>query len=143
MKKSAGSILALMALLAVALGCGFSNPFSGTPSNTAANTSRSNSQNVNVNRSITDVAVDTALGEQKIGVPECDQVMDMLTDYANNPDDNFAVRAAKGVFVNKIKESIRQNIEQNQTNKADLAQVCKEAKTELDKYRAQETQPKG
>lgn len=142
MNKKLPSLLALIALLAIALGCGFSNPLSEGPSNTAANRTGSNNRNANANRSLTDVAVDTAVGEQKIGVPECDEVMDLLTTYANNPEDNFAVRAAKGVFVNKIKESIRQSIEQNQTDKADLSRVCKEAKTELEKYRSQEGAPK-
>ncbi len=101
--------------------------------NTATGTATANS-----NKTLTDKAVDTTLGEQKIGVPECDAVMNLLTEYANNPDDNFVIKAGKAMIVNKIKETIRTSVEENKTDKAALAKDCKQAQAELEKYKAEE-----
>jgi len=120
-------------LLTVVLGCSSINPLSEKAANNKTNS----------NKSLTDKAVDTAVGEQKIGVPECDEVVDMLTDYANNPDDNFVVKAGKALFVNKIRESIKKSVEENKSDKAELAKNCKEFKTELEKYKAEEEKKKG
>ncbi len=126
MKSGFAAFCALAMLVAVGLGCGIIERI-----NTGSNTTNSN-------KTLTDKAVDTTVGEQKIGIPECDEVMDMLTSYANNPDDNFVVKAGKSMFVNKIKESIKQSIEDNKTDKAEMAKTCKEAKVELEKYKAEE-----
>ncbi|HRI03614.1 MAG TPA: hypothetical protein PLL77_07710 [Pyrinomonadaceae bacterium] len=124
---------ALILLTLVVLGCGSINPFSDkTKTNTASN------------KTLTDKGVDTVVGEEKIGVPECDEVMDMLTEYANNPDDNFVTKAVKATFINKIKESIRKSVEENKNKNstADLAKTCKQFKAELEKYKAEEQKKK-
>ena len=127
MKNRFTTILASALLVAVVLGCSAINPFSDkAASNTA------------FNKSLTDKAVDKTVGEEKIGIPECDEVMDLLTAEANNPDDNFIIKAAKGVFINKIKETIRTSVEENKTDKTQLAKDCKQAKAELEKYKAEE-----
>lgn len=131
MKNQFAIILPCALLVAVVLGCSAINPFSDkAASNTASN------------KSLTDKAVDKTVGEEKIGIPECDEVMDLLTAEANNPDDNFVIKAAKGVFINKIKETIRRSIEENKTDKARMAKDCKQAKAELEKYKAEEANKK-
>ena len=130
MKNTFVFLLAVTLLVAVVLGCSKINPFSEKP---ATNASRANS-----NKSLTDKAVDTTVGEEKIGIPECDEAIDMLTEYANNPDDNFVVKAGKAMFVNKIKESIKKSIEENKGDKVEIAKNCKDAKTQLQKYKAEE-----
>lgn len=117
-------------LLAAVLGCGM-NPFSGKGTTT------------NSNKSLTDKGVDTVVGDEKIGVPECDEVMDMLTAEMNNPDDNFVVKAGKQMVLNKIKQSIKDSVEKNKNDKTELAKNCKEFKKELDKYKAEEDKKKG
>lgn len=92
----------------------------------------------NSNKTLTDKAVDTTVGESKIGVPECDEVMDMLTAEANNPDDSFVTKAVKQTFINKIKESVKQSVEQNKSDKAELAKNCKEFKAQLEKFKAEQ-----
>ena len=116
-------------LLAV-MGCGFVERLqsSESGSNTAANS----------NKTLTDRAVDTTVGESKIGVPECDEVMEMLAAEANNPDDGFVTKAVKATFLNKIKEAIKQAVEQNKNDKAELAKTCSEFKTQLQKYKAEQ-----
>ncbi len=123
----ASSALILLAL--VVLGCGSINPFSDkTKTNTASN------------KTLTDKGVDTVVGEETTGVPECDEVMNMLAAEANNPDDNFVTKAVKATFLNKIKESIRKSVEENKNKNgtADLAKTCKQFKAELEKYKAEE-----
>ena len=135
MKNKLSLILAVTILAIVVLGCSSINPFAdkSTPANTRAN----------ANKTLTDKAVDTAVAEEKIGVPECDEVMDMLTAYGNNPDDNFIVKAGKAMIVNKIRESIRTSVEQNKGDKVELAKNCREFKRELEKYKAEEDAKKG
>jgi hypothetical protein len=96
------------------------------------------SESGNSNATLTDKAVDTAVGESKIGVPECDEVMDMLAAEANNPDDNFVTKAVKGTVLNRIKESIKTSVEENKNDKVELAKNCREFKTQLQKYKAEE-----
>ncbi len=129
MKNRLHGLLVLSVLLSVGLGCGIVDRIqeSATGSNTPAS-----------NKTIADKAVDTTVGEAKIGVPECDEVMDMLTAEANNPDDNFVTKAVKATFLNKIKESIRQSVEENKADKDELAKNCREFKAQLLKYKAEE-----
>ncbi|MEQ1603828.1 MAG: hypothetical protein ABL999_03085 [Pyrinomonadaceae bacterium] len=129
MKNKYAVVSVLLVMIAVVLGCSSINPLADKKP--AGNQPGSN-------KSLTDKAVDTAVGEQKIGVPECDEVIDLLTSYANNPDDNFVIKAGKSLFVNKIKESIKKAVEENKTDKTEMAKTCKEAKVELEKYKAEE-----
>lgn len=124
---------ALILLTLVVLGCGSINPFSDkTKTNTASN------------KTLTDKGVDTVVGEETTGVPECDEVMNMLAAEANNPDDNFVTKAVKATFLNKIKESIKESVEKNKNKNgtADLAKTCKQFKAELEKYKAEEQKKK-
>lgn len=129
MKNKFALFSVLLVMTVAVLGCSSINPFAEKKN--AGNQPGSN-------KSLTDKAVDTAVGEQKIGVPECDEVIDLLTSYANNPDDGFLVKAGKALVVNKIKESIKKAAEDYKTDKVEMAKTCKEAKVELDKYKAEE-----
>jgi hypothetical protein len=62
-------------------------------------------------------------------------VLDAIEAELNNPDDNFVVRAAKATALNQIKDSIRQELEQN-TNKTEVATACREFKAQFDRYKA-------
>ena len=120
----------MFVLVLVALGCSSMNPFSSK--------SESGRSDRTANKTITDKAVDTTVGEQKIGVPECDEVVDMLAAEADNPDDNFVAKAAKAVVINKIRESVRESVEKNKNDKETLAKNCREFKMQLDKFKAKE-----
>ena len=116
-------------LVVAVLGCSAINPFSDKGKNTS-------------NKSLTDKAVDTAIGEEKTGVPECDEVLNLLAAEADNPDDNFVTKAIKATFLNKIKQSIKESVEKNKNDKTELAKNCREFKTQLEKYKADETKKK-
>lgn len=118
------------AILTAVLGCGFVDRIQQGDSGSA--------NAANSNKTITDKAVDTAVGESKIGVPECDEAMDMLAAEANNPDDGFVTKAVKATFLNKIKDAIKRSVEENKNDKAELAKTCTEFKTQLQKYKAEE-----
>jgi uncharacterized protein YceK len=62
--KNQFAIIAALAVVLTVLGCSSINPLGGEKaSNSAANSS--------ANKTLTDKAVDTTVGESKIGVPEC------------------------------------------------------------------------
>lgn len=120
-------MIAAVALVSV-LGCGFVDRFQKTAT----------SQDPNTNKTLTDKAVDTTVGESKIGVPECDEVMDMIAAEANNPDDGFVTKAVKATFLNKIKDAIKRSVEKNKNDMTELARNCREFKGQLQKYKAEQ-----
>lgn len=122
------NLFLLGVMLAATLGCGIVDRVTG------------GSDSGNSNKSLSDRAVDTAVGESKIGVPECDEVIDLINAEMNNPDDNFITKAAKQTILNRIKDGIRENVEQNKTDKAEMAKTCKEFKTQFEKYKAEQQQ---
>ena len=128
----------LTLLVAVVLGCGSINPFSSK--------SKSNSS-TGSNKSLTDKGVDTVVGDETTGIPECDEVMDMISAETNNPDDNFVTKAIKATFLNKIKSEIKKAIDENKNkNKngtTDIAKTCTDFKKQLIKYKAEEEEKKG
>jgi len=110
------------------LGCSFYNPLE-SGSNSAAND----------NRTLSDKAIDSTVGEEgKIGVPECDEVIDFFADQSKSPDDDFVTKAAREFALNKIRESFKQSIEEHKGDKAAMAKECREFKTQLDKFKAED-----
>ena len=87
---------------------------------------------------MTDKAIDTTVGRSNIGIPECDQVLDSIEAELNNPDDNFALKAAKAIVLNQFKDSIRQSFEENPNDKESLASTCREIKSQFEAYKSNE-----
>src|SRR5688572_5363961 len=129
MKNKFAALAVCLTLFITVLGCSSINPLGGK-----ADTSS--------NKSLTDQGVDTVIGESTIGVPECDEVMDMLTAELDNPDDSFITKAGKGFVLNKIKDSIKQSVEENKNDKTKLAKECTDFKKQLLKYKADEEKKK-
>ncbi len=130
MKNKFTFALVFALLITAVLGCSSINPLADKGKTPASN------------KSLTDKGVDTVVGEEKIGVAECDEVVDMLTAEMNNPDDNFVVKAGKAMVLNKIKQSIKESVEKNKNDTVEMAKNCKEFKRELDKYKAEEEKKK-
>ena len=132
MKNKFAIILVCTLLFAAVLGCGL-NPFSDSKTGSSSN------------KSVTDKTIDTITGGETTGVPECDEVLDMISKEMDNPDDGYIVKAAKSLFLNKFKEGIRQGIADSQnknSNTKDMAKTCKEFKAEIIKYKAEEDKKK-
>jgi len=108
------------------LGCSFYNPLAGS------------SNSANDNRTLSDKAIDSSVGENKIGVPECDEIFDFFARQSESPDEDFVTKAARQYALNKIRESFKQSIEEHQGDKTAMAKECREFKTQLDKYKAEE-----
>jgi hypothetical protein len=126
MKNRLSFILVLSIIGTVGLGCSSINPFSGSESGPASN------------KSITDKGVDVTVGRSKIGVPECDEVSDLIEAEMNNPDDNFVTKAIKATVLNRIKDGIRDSVEKNKGDTVELAKTCKEFRVQFEKFKAEE-----
>lgn len=131
MKNTILAAVACSFFLIAVLGCGSLNPLSDQGTSGSGTGS---------NKSLTDKGVDTVVGEETTGVPECDEVMNMIAEEANNPDDGYIAKAVKATFLNKLKESIRRGVEEskNQNSKADMAKTCADFKDQLIKYKAEQ-----
>jgi hypothetical protein len=130
--------VSLVLSLAV-LGCSSLNPFanSSKPANTQVSNTRTGNTAANKEKTLPEKAIDTAVGEEKIGVPECDELLNSLAEMAKSPDDEgYLMRTARGVLMNKVRTSLKQSIEENKNDKVELASDCKDLKAEVDKYNA-------
>lgn len=134
MKNAITLILTISMLMAVGLGCGVVKRVSGGSSEASPS---------NSNKTVTDKAVDITVGDEKTGIPECDEVVDFFRQESDSPDDNYVTKAIKATVLNKIKESFKKAIEENKTDKVEMAKQCREFKTELEKYKAEEENKKG
>jgi len=122
----ANKILLLAVVLIVGFGCGLADRVrQATEGETNTTT------NVNANKSLTDKAVDTAVGEKKIGIPECDEAVDLLTAQAEDPDDNFVTKAVKKTALNTFRDQLKKNLEENKTDKKEVAKFCTEFRDNL------------
>ncbi len=123
----ANKLFLLATILFIGFGCGIADRVRQATegeSNTAAN--------INANKTLTDKAIDTAVGEQNVGIQECDEALDILAAQANNPDDNFLVKAGKKTALNAFRDQLKKSLEQNNTNKAEVATFCKDFRDNLD-----------
>ncbi len=128
--KNLTTIFTVGVLLTATLGCGIADR---VQREVTGSESSSNS-----NKSLSDRAVDTAVGESKIGVPECDEVIDLINAEMNNPDDDFVTKAVKATVLNRIKDGIRDSVEQNKTDTKEMAKTCREFKTQFEKYKTEQ-----
>lgn len=134
MKNKLTIFLALAFLLSIGLGCGMVERFTGSDNPSQAN--RPANQAVVEDKTTAEKALDLTLGEHNLGIPECDALFDALVPYADSPEDDILTRAGKRALVNKIRQSIKESIEQNKNDKTKLANDCKEYKTQLDNFQS-------
>jgi hypothetical protein len=92
----------------------------------------------NSNKTLPDKAVDSTVGEEKIGIAECDEAFDDLTKLANNDEDDVLTKAGKRAALNKIRENLKQSIEKNKKDKTQQAKECREYKTQIDRFKTKE-----
>ena len=93
---------------------------------------------VNSNKSLTDTAVDTAVGEKKIGIVECDDALEILTAQANDPDDNFVTKAMKKTALNTFRDHVKKSLDDSKTDKKEVAKFCREFRDNLDESSSEE-----
>jgi len=103
---------------------------------------RSDSPQPVKDKTTTDKVVDKTVGTSKIGVPECDEVIESIETELNNSEDDFVTKAVKATVLNRIKDGIRESVEKNTNDKEELAKTCREFKTQFERYRVEEQNKK-
>lgn len=119
----------LATILISGFGCGLMDRAQKAVTEPTSNSTTTS--NTEANKTLTDKAVDTAVGEKKIGIPECDEAMEMLAAQANDPDDNFVVKAGKKTALNMFREQLKKSLEDNQADKKKVAEFCTEFRDNL------------
>ena len=129
MRNAISTLIIVTILLTVGLGCGF-------VSRGQKDTKDSH------DKTLTDKGIDIATGNERIGVQECDDLMDSIAEQSRSEDDNYVTKAVKGYILNKIRESVRKSIEENKNDKVAMAKECKDFRVQLEKE-LQEEKEKG
>jgi hypothetical protein len=125
MKNKSVLLITIFALLFAVLGCSYISNLQ----------SDSNS-----NKTTAEKAIDSTVGEEKLGIPECDDAFDEMAKLLSDAEnDSFITKTAKQAAINKIRENLKQRIEQNKSDKTQLAKDCREYKTQIDKFKTQDT----
>lgn len=96
----------------------------------------------NSNKTLTDKAVDITVGEEKIGVPECDSIIADIKAQAGNTEDDYVTKAAKQFVINKITESLKKSLAENKNDPQQLTKDCKDLRAQMDKFKGEEEQKK-
>ena len=130
MKNKLNIILSVLILTTLVLSCSFYDSAKGGNS-----TSDSNS----ANKTLTDKVVDSTIGEEKIGIKECDEVVEFFARQYASPDDGFVTKTAKQYALNTIRDNFKKSLEQNKNDRAKLAKDCRAFKAQLDSYDAEES----
>jgi len=120
----------LLIILIVGLGCGISEQVQKA----VTGTDNANTANAD-NKAIIDKTIDTAVGGEKIGVQECDELYDYVADLiTKGENEDYVTRAARQYFLNKIREQIKISIEENKNDKVQMAKDCKEYRRQIDVF---------
>jgi len=123
MRNTTSLLLTLVIIVSVSLGC-----MVGHAEKKDDHTSESG-------KSLKDRGVDVVVGDQKIGIPECDDVVDFFNHEIDNPDDDFVTKAMKKTALNQVKERFREAVEENKADKVELAKVCKDFRQNLEQFK--------
>ena len=126
MKNKFASLISLAVLFVSILGCSYYNPLDGS------------SNSADDNRTLSDKTIDATIGKEKIGVPECDEIVDFFADQTKSADDDFITKAAREYALNQIRESFKQSMEEHKGDKTAMAKDCREIKTQLDKFKTED-----
>lgn len=126
MRNMASLVLTLLVIVAAGLGCAL-----------VGHAEKTDTREQPANKTLKDRGVDIVVGDKKIGIKECDDVVDFFDREIDNPNDDFVTKAAKKTVLDQFKEQFRQAVEENKTDKVQLARVCKDFRDNLEKYKAE------
>lgn len=119
MKNKFNLIFGLLVLMISIVGCSSYNPLAGD-SNT-----------------MTNQAIESTVGGTTTGVVECDQLLNALAEQSKNADEDFVTRGARELVLNRIRESVRKNFEENKTDKAAMSRNCSEYRRQLENFKGE------
>ena len=139
MKNKFSLALVFSVLLISVFGCSYYNPLAGNsaaPQNTASKTSNAN------NPSLTDQTIESTVGGTTTGVAECDELLEMISESSKNQNDDYVSKATREFFLNRIRDSVKKSIEENKSDKKEMAKNCADYKKQLEKFKAEENDKK-
>lgn len=130
MKNKSVIFIFLLIVLIVGFGCGMLD--SVQKETVAVNNSNAGSS---ANKSVIDNAIDTAVGGEKIGVQECDELYDYVGDLiTKGENEDYVTRAARQYFLDKIRKQVTKSVEENKNDKVQMAKDCKDYRRQIDAF---------
>ncbi len=139
--KNTVNILLVGVIMVFVIGCncGFGNLGQSETTPSKPNQPNQPSQpttSQNENKSLSDKATDVVTTGEKIGVPECDELMDYFRTKIENENTDFLTKAFLKTLEAQFRDGIKKSLEQNNADKAGTAAFCKEFKKNLDEQEA-------
>lgn len=131
--KNKYNLLLIIAIMVFVIGCscGGLDQFvsQDKPSGQSPNSS---------NKTVTDQVTDVATTGEKIGIQECDDLMDYFRSKIESDNTDFVTKAVLKTLEARFREGIKQNLDENKADKVETAKWCKEFKKQLDEQEAKQ-----
>lgn len=140
MKNKFNLIFGFSVLLISILGCSSYNPLAG--SNSATPPAANSKQTTAEDKSLTDRTIESTVGGTTTGVTECDELMEMISESSKNQNDDYVSKATREFFLNRIRDSVKKSIEEDKSDKKEMAKNCADYKKQLEKFKAEEDSKK-
>lgn len=86
----------------------------------------------NENKSLADKATDVVTTGEKIGIQECDDLMDSFRTKIENENTDLITKGILKALEAQFRQQIKQSLEQNNADRESTALFCKELKKSLD-----------
>ena len=129
MKKNLAIIVVLLVFISMFIGC------SSAPISTNDVRVAETPKPVPSGTPIVEAPLDKAAADAVKGIPECDEVLVMLATETNRKVGNEAANLNKTAFLNKVKEAVKQSVNNNKGDKAETAKNCKSLKAQFARYK--------
>lgn len=135
--KNKLNFLIVITIMVFVIGCSCGNLTNLGSKDTS--TDKTKPSDTSSNKSLTDKATDVVTTGEKIGVAECDELMDYFRAKIENEETDFVTKAILKTMESQFREGIKKSLEDNKTDKAQTAKFCKEFKKNLDEQEAKKT----
>ncbi len=139
--KNTTNFLLVIAVMVFIIGCTCNKswdfgksepPTKPADSNQKQTDTPTKSADSNANKTLVDKATDVATEGDKIGIPECDELMDYFRSKIDDSDMDYVSKAFWKVMESQFRDGIKKSIEENKSDKAQTAKFCREFKKNLE-----------
>jgi hypothetical protein len=138
--KNTLNFLFVMAIMVFIIGCNckFGQGGQSEPTQDRTNQPSQPTTSQNENKSQTDQPTSPTAEGDKIGVPECDELMDYFKNKIDNENTDYFTKAVLKTLEARFREGIKKSLEENKSDKTETAKWCKEFKKNLDEQEAKQ-----